>query len=95
MVHDAACVVGSRASPLVCAIQAICGSARSWLGGSEGGGRRYKCILDGDDPRTSTLVGDVRSFLLAADTHPLATNMLLEALEGVVSSDMMGGGHGG
>ena len=69
-----------NATSLIVGLQALCGSARSFLGP----GPVFKCVLDGDDPKSSALVGDVRSLLLAMDGDPTVTGLLLETLEGQV-----------
>ncbi len=65
----------------VAALVAVSASARSWLGP----GPRFKCVIDADDPKASTLVGDVRSYLLEADIDPTVASLLLEAFESQVS----------
>ena len=72
---------GHGSESLVASFRALTACSRSWLGPT---GPSFKCVLDGDDPKASVLVGDVRAYLLAADTDPTATSLLLEALEGVV-----------
>jgi len=67
---------------IVTSFQSISHAARSWLGSSHG--HTYKCIIDGNDPRASALVGDLRSYLLAVNSDPTATGLLLETLETVV-----------
>ena len=74
---------GRGPEALVASFRALTACSRSWLGPA---GPSFKCIIDGDDPKASVLVGDVRAYLLAADTDPTATSLLLEALEGVVSA---------
>ena len=67
---------------LVASFSALAGSSHSWLGAC---GPTFKCVIDGDDHKASVLVGDLRAYLLAVNSEPTATSLLLEALEAVVS----------
>lgn len=49
----------------------------------------FKCVLDGDDPASSTLVGDVRSMLLAVDGNSMLSTLLLELLDTQVQRNGM------
>ena len=61
-------------------LQAVCASARSFLGPE----KAMKCIIDPGSDSKSGLVGTLQAYLLAADGDPTATTLLLEALDSQV-----------
>lgn len=61
-------------------VQAISGSARSFLGPH----RSLKCVVDDQKPQDSAIVGDVQAYLHAVDGDRTATTVLLEGVQAQV-----------